>query len=101
VNLTYLEEARRELLDSVAYYNACAEGLGHEFYFEVQAGEDAILRMPEAWGRVAGGYRRKLLRRFPYGLVYHAISDDTLEIVAVMHLHREPDYWRGRGETPK
>ena len=44
MNLIYLEEARRELLDSVAYYNACAEGLGHQFYAEVQVGEDAILR---------------------------------------------------------
>ncbi len=98
MNLIYLEEAQRELLDSVSYYNACAEGLGHKFYAEVQAGEDAILRMPEASGRVAGGYRRKLLNRFPYGLVYHPVNDDTLEIVAVMHLHREPDYWRGRGK---
>lgn len=55
MKLVYLEEARRELLDSVAYYDACAAGLGHHFYAEVQAGENAILQMPDAWGPVAGG----------------------------------------------
>ena len=41
-------------------------------------------------------YRRKLLQQFPYGLVYHQPEPDWVEVVAVMHLHREPDYWRHR-----
>ncbi len=96
MTLVYLEEARHELLDSVAYYDACADGLGRRFFNEVQAGEEAILRWPEAWGQVGGGFRRKLLDRFPYGLVYHVPANDVVEVVAVMHLHREPGYWRQR-----
>jgi hypothetical protein len=37
------------------------------------------------------------LQQFPYGVAYHEVETGCLEIVAVMHLHREPDYWRGRG----
>jgi hypothetical protein len=39
-----------------------------------------------------------LLKQFPYGLVYHQPESDWIEVVAVMHLHREPDYWRRRTE---
>jgi len=39
--------------------------------------------------------RRCLLRRFPYGLIYHEELGDIL-IVAMAHLHRQPEYWRDR-----
>lgn len=39
--------------------------------------------------------RRCRLSRFPYGLIYAIENADTL-VLAVAHLHREPDYWRDR-----
>jgi hypothetical protein len=39
--------------------------------------------------------RRIIVPRFPYALLYRATSDRIL-IVAVMHLHRRPGYWRSR-----
>jgi hypothetical protein len=35
------------------------------------------------------------VNRFPYGLVYE-VSGEEIVIVAVMHLHRRPGYWRDR-----
>jgi hypothetical protein len=94
MRLTYIEEARAEFLEAVAYYEECREGLGQQFHELVQVAEDAILRNHEAWQNLGGGFRRKLLSRFPYGLVYHCPQLDWIEVVAVMHLHRKPDYWR-------
>lgn len=96
MRLTYIEEAREELLVAVAWYENCQAGLGHQFDDQVQSAEDAILRHPEAWGNMGGGFRRKLLLRFPYGIVYHEPEAAWIEVVAVMHLHREPDCWRSR-----
>ena len=39
--------------------------------------------------------RRCLTNRFPFGIVY-TLKDGTIVIVAVMHLNREPDYWKKR-----
>jgi hypothetical protein len=39
--------------------------------------------------------RRCLARRFPYGVLYFMEQGDIL-ILAVMHLHRSPDYWKAR-----
>jgi plasmid stabilization system protein ParE len=41
------------------------------------------------------GTRRYLVHRFPYGVVYR-VSRQIIQIIAVMHLRRHPDYWRGR-----
>ena len=39
--------------------------------------------------------RRRMLNRFPYGLLY-AVEADRIIVVAVMHLHRRPGYWKDR-----
>ena len=96
MRLTYIEEARQELLEAVAYYEEIQLGLGKQFDAEIQTAEDALMLHPAAWSSVGGGFRRKLLLRFPYAVVYHQPAPDWLEIVAVMHLHRQPDYWRKR-----
>jgi hypothetical protein len=41
------------------------------------------------------GLRRAVLSRFPYGLVYGQ-KPDSIVVVAVAHLHREPRYWIDR-----
>jgi len=96
MRLTYIEEAREELLEAIAWYEECQPGLGRQFDREIQSAEDAILLHPEAWSKVDGNFRRKLLHRFPYAVIYHEPEPDWLEIVAVMHQHRQPDYWRTR-----
>lgn len=37
-------------------------------------------------------YRRALLQRFPYGVIYRHQAD-TGYLVAIMHLKRKPGYW--------
>jgi len=57
---------------------------------------EAIQHNLETWRHLDEKYQRKLLKQFPYGVIYHQPETDCIEIVAVMHLNREPDYWRGR-----
>jgi hypothetical protein len=39
--------------------------------------------------------RRYLVRVFPYAILY-SVEDDYVLIIAVMHLSREPGYWKDR-----
>ena len=41
--------------------------------------------------------RRHFIDRFPYGVIY-LVEPDHIWIVVMMHLHREPGYWRKRIE---
>ncbi len=87
--------ARQELLDAIKYYNKCGSGLGYIFMEEVQAAIDRIIRFPKAWTMLSKDTRRCLTRRFPYGVIYQELDGD-IQIVAIMHLKREPGYWEDR-----
>jgi hypothetical protein len=70
-------------------------GLGTEFAIEVRAALARIEEFPDAWQLLARRVRRYRLSRFPYGLVYTQLPSEIV-LVAVMHLHRRPDYWKER-----
>lgn len=92
---SFLAPARRELEETVDFYNSRQPGLGDEFAAEVQNTVARVLHNPLAWTKLSPEIRRCRLRRFPYGLVYQIRPKEIL-FVAVMHLRRRPDYWRSR-----
>jgi toxin ParE1/3/4 len=54
-----------------------------------------IQKTPDPWRIFEEDVRRCLTRVFPYAVLY-TIEPDYLLIIAVMHCHREPGYWRHR-----
>lgn len=96
MRLIYIDEARLEITEAGAYYRRISKELAQEFKQRLISALEAIKRNPETWCRLDEKYQRKLLKQFPYGVIYHQLEADCIEIVAVMHLNREPDYWRGR-----
>ncbi|MBK1618888.1 plasmid stabilization protein [Lamprobacter modestohalophilus] len=88
-------EAEAELNLSIDYYEAIEPGLGYDFALEVYAAIHRILDFPKAWATLDDDVRRSLVKRFPYGVLYSEESDGIL-ILAVMNLHRAPDYWKHR-----
>lgn len=87
--------AETELNQAVDYYNKCQGGLGQEFAKEIYLAIQNILSFPDAWAPLSANTRRCLTKRFPYGVIYQT-TDDEVFIIAVMHLNREPDYWKNR-----
>jgi toxin ParE1/3/4 len=87
--------AEQELNDAASYYNAQSPGLGNAFLDEVQRAVDQILEHPEAAPLVNRLVRRKLVPRFPYGVMY-SLTPDSIRILAIANLKRRPFYWRGR-----
>jgi plasmid stabilization system protein ParE len=95
VIVRFLEVAQLELDEAISYYNQQAPGLGDAFLIQAVAAIERIQRFPKAWHPMGEQLRRCRLSRFPYALIY-ACSTDEILIVAVGHLHREPEYWRDR-----
>lgn len=94
----FLRIATLEFEEAVAYFNQQSEGLGYQFAIEVQRALDRIAEFPGAWPVLSKNTRRCRLRRFPYAVIYRMMND-TLLVIAVMHLHRNPDTWRMRSGT--
>ena len=97
MRVRFLAAASEEFSNAVSYYDSQKEGLGDEFVDEVWRTISRIVNHPLAWQRLSARTRRCLTKRFPYGVIYQARSDSIL-IIAVMHMRRHPESWRGRVE---
>ncbi|MCE0759249.1 type II toxin-antitoxin system RelE/ParE family toxin [Marinobacter sp. G11] len=84
--------AEAEFNDSIDYYESIQPGLGIELADEVLRAITRALKYPKAWSFIRNPVRRSLVNRFPYGVLY-VERGGGIFILAVMNLHREPDYW--------
>lgn len=87
--------AREETIAAARYYEGEVDGLGRAFMEALWIGFRRIQKYPNVSTLIRGEYRRHLLDRFPFGVIYR-IDNDVITVVAVMHLRRKPDSWHGR-----
>jgi plasmid stabilization system protein ParE len=88
-------EAEAEIDATAAVYEAQRSGLSASFIAAVERAVSFLRTYPEAGAPIGGSYRRVLVRRFPYGVIYR-LDPNGAFIVAVAHVRRRPDYWRHR-----
>jgi hypothetical protein len=77
-----------------------ASGLGDEFLSELETAYELIQANPNLIPRMERYdgphvFRRCLLRRFPYHVVF-ACSDEEMVVIAISHYRRRPFYWLQR-----
>ena len=90
-----LQPAEQEMVDAAVYYELQVRGLGADFLDKIESAIADIAENSERWPIVRSDIRRRLVHRFPYGLLYRVDPDEVL-VLAVAHLHRHPTYWVGR-----
>ena len=95
MNYSFHPHAEKELEEIENYYDSIREELGNRFRAEIEMTLSRILKLPNAWQPLSETVRRRRLSTFPYGIVYR-LKADEIRILAVMHLHREPNYWKDR-----
>jgi plasmid stabilization system protein ParE len=93
--VSFHDLARLELNEAAQYYERERQGLGQALIRAVERCIDEILQYPEAGRVVRGSIRRRLIRRFPYALLYR-VRPTEVRILAVMNLKRRPAYWVSR-----
>ncbi len=88
-------DALAEYEEAARYYAGCQEGLDLRFMASVEAAVRQVAAAPERWRVLEQDVRRCLTKVFPYAILYTVEADRVL-IIALMHCHREPGYWRAR-----
>jgi toxin ParE1/3/4 len=78
-----------------AWYLERNATVSEAFLQELDAAMQIIAEAPERWPALYGRYRRYLLHRFPFSIVYFR-RGDLIEVIAVAHHRRRPGYWRNR-----
>lgn len=89
-------DAEVELNQAIDYYESIDPGLGFDFATEIHAAIKRAEQYPEAWALLDEEVRRSLAHRFPYGVLYSCEEGGLIYVIAVMHLHRDPGYWKKR-----
>lgn len=93
--LSFHPAARDEVVETAAYYDGQAPGLGEEFIAEIEQTVAFIAKNPDAGVPYVEGARRVLVRRFPYSVIYRG-SSGMVRVLAIAHQHRRPGYWKTR-----
>jgi plasmid stabilization system protein ParE len=89
--------AEADLTETIAWYESNHPDLSFEFRLSLDAALEHIARYPEACALVAPQVRRALLRRFPHA-VYYRQRQAAIEVIAIIHTHRNPRVWLYRSQ---
>ena len=92
-----LEAAEADLTGAANWYGSYRASLGADFLLCVEEALDRIAHHPLSHPRITGEYRKALVHRFPFAVVYRLLNDDAF-VVAIQHSSRHPDTWRGRSQ---
>jgi len=88
-------DAQNEFISAAHFYERQMQGLGLDFIETVQRAYGQLPASPTSGAPFGRKLRRPLVPKFPYGLLYRVEPNRTY-VIAVMHLHRRPGYWRSR-----
>jgi len=91
----FLQPARAEVEEAVAYFDEQRPGLGDRFEQDLRETVAFITDRPLSGKQLTSNVRQFRLRTFRYNVIY-AVDSQELIIVAVAHHRRRPGYWLGR-----
>ena len=74
----FLPAAETEMREAARFYEERSRGLGHDFLNEVERTIESIVEQPYSGVRISSSTRRRILRRFPFGVLYTVEPDRIL-----------------------
>lgn len=84
-----LGEARADALEAFAFYEGRRSGLGERFREHVDFAVTKISASPLRYPIVYRDLRRRLVERFPYGILYR-VYPELVVVVALLHGRQNP-----------
>lgn len=87
--------ARRERIEAFSFYRDRSPAAARRFDDELRQTLERLIAYPHSGAPIDDEIRHAPLHGFPYNVVY-ALSGDVLDVIAVAHDSRDPNYWRNR-----
>ncbi|MBS1255470.1 MAG: hypothetical protein MAG581_01277 [Deltaproteobacteria bacterium] len=88
-------DVEEEITASYNWYEIQSEGLGEDFLKDLENAFQTIKELPETWPKFQYDFRRYILSRFPFSVIYRRFENE-IYVVAVMHQSRRHGYWKDR-----
>ena len=96
--LIFHVEAEQELAEASTYFSTIDPELGVRFSLEIERLVENVCRDPRLFPFFDKPIQRHFSTVFPYAILYFE-SADYVFVIAVMHMSRQPGYWRDRLRT--
>jgi plasmid stabilization system protein ParE len=93
--VTFHEVAELEIVAAINFSQAEQPELGATLINEIEGAVHQIVQYPFSCQLINRTTRRKVLRRFPYDIIY-SVKPDMIRILALASQRRRPFYWRRR-----
>jgi plasmid stabilization system protein ParE len=93
--ITFITEAEQDSDEGYFWYESNRVGLGREFLTAVDACIQSISRNPKLYQVIYKSYRRAVVRRFPYAILYEETATEVV-VYAVFDCRQAPEKWRER-----
>ncbi len=68
--LIFHPDIKNEIKASYEWYQDQVKGLGDDFIVELESAYEAIIELPDTWPKFSKSYRRFLLHKFPFSVIY-------------------------------
>jgi len=88
-------EAEADIFEVLAWYRERSRLAARAFVQELTHVVRLAAQSPRTWPIIVGSTRRIVFPRFPFDLVFR-MRGEAIEIVALAHHRRRPDYWYNR-----
>jgi len=88
-------EALDEAEVAARWYRERSPRAAVRFVEEINQVIDRILAAPQRWQSGPGGTRKVKLPCFPFLIIYRE-TNGAIQVLAVAHGRRRPDYWKAR-----
>ncbi|MEE9309591.1 MAG: hypothetical protein V3U64_01080 [Cocleimonas sp.] len=72
LEITFHPDVVNEIKSSYLWYQEQAEGLGEDYLSELEAAYQAISELPQTWPKFGNGFRRFILSKFPFSVIYRS-----------------------------
>jgi plasmid stabilization system protein ParE len=95
MSVRFHPQAVVELEGAALYYEQQRDGLGGRFVAAVEVALLSIQDTPKRWPTFDQEVRRRMVRAFPYFILY-SIEPKFILILAVIHAHQRPLAWAYR-----
>lgn len=93
--ISFHPDVADDIKGSFNWYENQLQGLGKQFLDELENAYIAIQNFPQSWANFHYGFKRYILNKFPFSIVYKE-SDEQIFVIVVMHNSRKPYYWEDR-----
>ena len=88
-------QSELDIQAAAVWYEGQRSSLGERLLAELDHVFRRIVDNPQQFPRLEDSVHRALLRHFPYG-VYFVPEEESIQVLAVLHLHRHPEMWKSR-----